>query len=83
LLLDRGLPVRDLVLALESGDPDFERVLGRPETDLERLRLLPLAGESTGSSGGGDLAGLGLGVGILVQKNSLLDNSLVEVNQAN
>ena len=57
--------MRDLVLALESGDPDLERVLGRPDTDLERLRLLPLDGESTGASGGGDLAGLGLGVGIL------------------
>ena len=57
--------MRDLVLALESGEPDLERVLGRPDTDLERLRLLPLDGESTGASGGGDLAGLGLGVGIL------------------
>jgi len=76
--------VRDLVLALESGDPDLERVLGRPDTDLERLRLLPRTGESPGAAAGGDLAGLGLGVGILVIKSCRLDSlskSLVEVNQ--
>ena len=42
--LERGLPVRDLVLARESGDPDLDLVLARPsgEADL----LLPLcAGE--------------------------------------
>jgi len=57
-LLDLGLPVRDLVLALESGEPDLERVLGRPDPDFERLRLLPLSGDSPGTSGGGDLSGL-------------------------
>ena len=42
LLLLRGLPVRDLVLArpLESGDPDLDLVLGRG--DLLRLRALKL-----------------------------------------
>ena len=42
LLLLRGLPVRDLVLArlLESGDADLDLVLGRG--DLLRLRALKL-----------------------------------------
>ena len=42
LLLLRGLPVRDLVLArlLESGDPDLDLVLDRG--DLLRLRALKL-----------------------------------------
>ena len=40
----RGLPVRERVLARESGDPDLDLVLGLPpESDLERL--LPLSGD--------------------------------------
>ena len=56
LLLLRGLPVRDLVLArlLESGDPDLDLVLGRG--DLLRLRALePDPVTSPGDTPGEDI----------------------------
>ena len=56
LLLLRGLPVRDLVLArpLESGDPDLDLVLGRG--DLLRLRALePDPGTSPRDTPGDDI----------------------------
>ena len=44
-LRDRGLPVRERVLARESGDPDLDLVLARPP-DIDLDRLLPiLAGD--------------------------------------
>ena len=56
LLLLRGLPVRDLVLArpLESGDPDLDLVLGLG--DLLRLRALePDPGTSPRDTPGEDI----------------------------
>ena len=56
LLLLRGLPVRDLVLArpLESGDPDLDLVLGL--RDLLRLRALePDPGTSPSDTPGEDI----------------------------
>jgi len=49
-LLDLGLPVLDLVLALQSGDPDFDLVFALPLPPAE----LGLIGDLTG-----DLTGLG------------------------